>query len=170
MAEAMLLDRLRQRGVDAHVSSAGVVTEGRPATDEVIEMMKARDLDVSDHRSRLVTNALVSGADLIIGMAREHVREVTLLDPPAFTRAYTLKELVRLAGDVGARSGDQGFGEWIEIVGEGRTPVAHLGLSGDDDVDDPMGRRFAVYKRVAGEIEDLTDRFVGLAWPPAEVP
>ena len=170
MAEALLQDRLDQRGAKADVSSAGVIAQDRPATDEVIELMAGRGLDVTAHRSRLLSAPMVSRADLVLGMAREHVREAVLLDPAAFARSFTFKELVHLAQDAGARPADQAFDDWLACLSEGRTPVAHLGLSDSDDVDDPMGRRFSFYKRVAAEIEQLTDLLVDLAWPgqPAE--
>lgn len=170
MAEALLRDRLGHRGVDASVSSAGLVTEERPPTEEVIELMKARKLDVSGHESRVIDPAMVSGSDLVIGMAREHVRESVLLEPPSFGRTFTLRELVRLGEGAGPREPDQSFEAWLVQVGEGRTPAAHLSLSDEDDVEDPMGRRFGVYKRVANDIEKLVDRFVDLGFPRSPRP
>lgn len=165
MSEALLRRRLDERGVDANVSSAGVATEDQPPTDEVIELMKARKLDVTGHRSRLLNPAIVAGSDLIIGMAREHVREVSILDPGAFPRTFTLTELVRLGEAAGPRTAEQPLADWLAALGDERTPAAHLTLTDADDVDDPIGRRFGVYKRVANELDDLTDRLVAVAWP-----
>lgn len=165
MAEAMLRHRLVERGIEASVSSAGVATEDQPPTDEVIELLKARGIDATGHRSRLLDPAIVAGSDLIIGMAREHVREVSILEPTAFSRTFNITELVRLAEATGPRRSEQTMGEWLAEVGDERTPAAHLTLADADDIDDPIGRRFGVYKRVAERLDDLLDRLVLVAWP-----
>jgi protein-tyrosine phosphatase len=165
MAEALLRDRLRTRGVDASVSSAGIATEDLPPTDEVLELLRGAGLDASAHRSRIIDKHLVDRADLIIGMARMHVREVALFAPPKFPVTFTLKELVRLGGEAGPRPRDVGLDAWLRDLGRSRSPAAHLALPDDDDVEDPMGRRFGVYKKVAAEITELVDRLVDLAWP-----
>ena len=54
-------------------------------------------LDLSDHRSRLVTPALLDGADLVIGMARQHVIDLALLAPDAWERCFTLADVLRRA-------------------------------------------------------------------------
>lgn len=165
MAEALLRRRLADRGVVATVRSAGLVTSGRPATEEVIELMRDRQLDVADHLSRMVETDMIATADLVLGMSREHVREVTLLVPGSFARAFTLKELVRRGEHVGPRPAGMGLAEWLDLVGEGRVPEMLLGQSDEDDITDPIGRRFKVYKQVAAEIDDLTERLASLLFP-----
>ncbi len=89
------------------MSSAGVVRPAyaaEPACLEVIAVMAARGLDVTRHRSRTVTRDDVAGADVILGMAREHVRHAVVLLPDAWQRAFTLRELVRRGGQAGARA------------------------------------------------------------------
>ena len=165
MAEALLRRGLADRGVAATVSSAGVATEDQPPTEEVIELMKSRKIDVTGHRSRLLDPAIVAGSDLIVGMAREHVREVSILDPSAFPRTFTITELVRLGEANGPRPPEQSLAAWLVALGAERTPAAHLTLTDADDIEDPIGRRFGVYKRVAAELDDLTQRLVDLGWP-----
>ena len=101
----------------------------------------------------------------MVGLAREHVREVVVLVPEAFPRTFTCKELVRRASEIGARGDHEPFDEWLARLQQGRTPRMQLGSSPDDDVEDPIGRRPAVYERVADELADLVDRLVELAWP-----
>ena len=72
MAEGLLRERLRERGVDATVSSAGMSFDGRSATEEAILAAEDYDLDISDHRSRVMNAELVRRADLVIGMERLH--------------------------------------------------------------------------------------------------
>lgn len=169
MAEAILRRDLADRGVGAHVSSAGLLYDGRPAAEEVIELMDARSLDVRPHESRKMTAAMLAGSDLIIGMAREHVREAALLQPARFPQTFTLKELVRRGGAIGPRPAHESVEAWLERASAGRRPTDYLGSSESDDIADPMGRRFGVFKKSAVEIETLTASLVDLLWNPAAV-
>ena len=90
MAEVLLRERLRAAGVAATVSSAGTWRAGEPASGGSLRAMQARGMDLSDHRSRLLDRDAVDGADLVVGMAREHVREVAVLVPELFGRTFTL--------------------------------------------------------------------------------
>ncbi|MEZ5143956.1 MAG: hypothetical protein R2726_15770 [Acidimicrobiales bacterium] len=165
MAEAMLRARLAARGVAASVSSAGTATEDRPASDEVLELLAPRGLDGSGHRSRLIEPVLLGDADLVLAMARLHVRDATLVDPSVFGRTFTLKELVRRGTATGPRGADERLASWLARVGDDRLPTALLGDSPADDLADPVGRRFAVFKKLAAELDDLLDALVDLAWP-----
>ena len=164
MAEALLRHRLQAIGVDAHVHSAGLLGDDRSASTDGVAVMAARGIDTSTHRSRRMTQQMVEDADLVIGMAREHVREAVLLIPDAWSRTFTLKELVRRGTEVGPRAPDQAIDEWLEKVAAGRTRADLLGSSDADDVADPIGQSRATYERTAAELEDLVDRAVALVW------
>jgi protein-tyrosine phosphatase len=166
MAEALLRRRLSERGVDASVASAGLSAEGRGAPEPVVQVMADLDAPVDDHVSRQLSGEMIRSSDLVIGMAREHVRETVLLVPGAFERTFTLKELVRRGGELGGPADGEDVAMWLRRLHEGRTPIGHLGASPDDDVDDPMGRRAAVYERVGDELDALIEQFVELAWGP----
>lgn len=173
MAEALLRRHLARRGINARVSSTGCFAAGRPATSEVIEVMAARGLDAGAHTSRLLDPGQVEAADLIIGMAREHVREVTLLEPSAFERTFTLRDLVRRGEavgpvDYGNGSPDTALADWLRRVGEDRQLIDLVGESGADDVADPIGGPLPVYEKTAAVLDDLTERLaVLLAGDPA---
>ncbi len=166
MGEAMLRHRLDSLGVAARVHSAGVSIEGRPATPPGVEVLGRRGLDITSHRSRRITASLVSPADLVLGMAREHVREAVALVPDAWSKTFTLKELVRRGGDAGPRRRDESLAEWLERAHEGRSSRELLGRSPDDDVADPIGLSTTFYAGIADEIEGLVDDLVALAWAP----
>ena len=53
-----------------------------------------------DHVARTLDASIlaVEGHDLVLTMTREHLREVVALDPGAWPRTFTLKEIVRRAG------------------------------------------------------------------------
>lgn len=168
MAQALLRHHLSTAGADVQVSSAGLMAGGRPATSHGQAAMAERGLDLSGHVSRQLDRQLVAGADLVIGMAREHIREVAVLDPAALQRSFTLKELVRAATAVGPRRAGEQLASWLQRVGAGRRRDALLGAGHDDayDVEDPVGRGREDYDATARELDSLLERLVALAWPP----
>jgi protein-tyrosine phosphatase len=171
MVEAILRHRLELIGVEGTVASAGLLTDGRPATDTAVDTMGIWGLDITRHRSRRLTPELLGRADLVVGMAREHVREAVVMQPDLYTRTFTLKELVRRGGEVGPRSVDQPLDRWLLDAHQGRTPAQLMGSSAVDDVADPVGQGPAVYEATAHELVDLVDRLVDLLWqqvPTAE--
>jgi protein-tyrosine phosphatase len=164
MAEAMLRRQFDERAIDATVSSVGVVGDGRPASESTIEVMADLGHDVSGHVSRPLTAESIESADLVLALAREHVRASVLLVPGAFGKTFTLKELVRRADDCGPRGSDEPLHDWLARLHEGRSRHDHLGSSPDDDVEDPIGRRMAVYESVADELSTLVVAVVELLW------
>lgn len=167
MAEALLRRRLEHASVAATVSSAGLYPSGHPATKTGVDAMAARGLDITAHRSRQLDAALVDGVDLVIGMAREHVREVAVVAPEALARAFTLKELVRGAEARGPRRAGEPFDEWLSRIAEARRrdDLLGVGYDSDFDVEDPVGRGRADYEATADELDELLSRLVELAWP-----
>jgi protein-tyrosine-phosphatase len=163
MAEALLRRKLGDVGVDAHVHSAGLRFDGEPASANGVDVIAGRGMDISDHRSRMVTRELIEQADLVIAMAREHVREAVLLCPDAWSRTFTLKELARRGGEVGTRF-DEPLATWLNRLHLGRTRAELLGESPTDDVADPIGTGKESYERTATELDQLLDRVLELAF------
>src|SRR5436190_8699294 len=104
MAEAFLRHRLEGRRVDVNVGSAGLRLVGEPASANGVDVLSARGLDLSAHRSRILDPELLEGTDLALAMAREHLREAVLARPDIWPRAFTLKELVRRGEMIGPRA------------------------------------------------------------------
>jgi protein-tyrosine-phosphatase len=167
MAEVLLRRRLAAAGVDARVRSAGLLPGGVPASEGSRTAMRERGLDLADHRSTRLEAALVAGADLVLGMTREHVREAVVLERDALTRAFTLRELVDLAERHEARGHDESLAAWLERVGRGRRvqDLVGVGLDPELDIPDPIGGPLDGYRRTADEIDDLLRRLVARAWP-----
>jgi len=163
MAAALLGARLEEAGVKAAVSSAGLLFDGRPATDHGVAVMADRGLDTSGHRSRRLRPDLLAGADLILGMARSHVREaVALAGPDSLRRSFTLKEIVRRGEERGGRAAGEPLAAWLDRLQAGRTVADLLGDFEADDVDDPIGGPRRSYERTAAELDDLTARLARL--------
>lgn len=169
MAEHMLQRRLEGAGVDARVASAGLLQAGNPAQSHGVEVARGLGLDMSAHRSRSMTADVLSAADLILGMAREHVREAVVHDPTLWPRTFTLKELVRRGEAVGPRPLGESLADWLGRVGKGRRISELTGSSPDDDVEDPIGMPRSSYERMATELDDLTRRLVAVAFAGAPV-
>jgi protein-tyrosine phosphatase len=169
MAEYLLRKRFADAGIDARVASAGLLQAGNPAQAHGIDVGRGLGLDMSAHRSRSMTRDVLAAADLIVGMAREHVREAVVLDPALWPRTFTLKELVRRGEAAGPRRPDEALAGWLARVGQGRRVSDLTGSSPDDDVEDPIGMPRSSYERMAGELDDLTRRLVAVAFAGAPV-
>jgi protein-tyrosine phosphatase len=127
--------------------------------------MREFGLDVSQHRSRAVTPELLKGADLVIGLAREHVRETIVLEPDSYGRTFTLRELVRRSRAAGPRPNGADLRPWLESLTAHRDLEELLGASPDDDVDDPVALPRSAVRQTAAELADLTQEAVVLVWP-----
>jgi protein-tyrosine-phosphatase len=107
---------------------------------------------------------LLLSADLILAMAREHVREAVVTAPEVFPRTFTLKELVRRGDEVGKRHAGQPLDRWLSYAHAGRTAAGLLGRSTEDDIADPIGQARPAYERMVAEVEVLIDDLVSLVW------
>ena len=81
LAEALARRALSERGWShVEVSSAGVSTlQGTPASDGALRAALEEGLDLSEHRSALLTAERVEEADLVLGMTPSHVLSVDAL-------------------------------------------------------------------------------------------
>jgi protein-tyrosine phosphatase len=165
MAEALLRRHLAELAPDATVRSAGMLVGGEPPRPEVVTAMAGYGLDVSAHRSRRMTPEDLERADLIITMAREHLRHAVVTAPSAWPRAFTLRELVRRGAKIGPRAPGESLAGWLTRAHEGRERAALLGDSPDDDVADPIGGPQQAYTETATILSDLLDQLVYLCWP-----
>ncbi len=76
LAEALLRERIdrEELGQRVEVSSAGLLaTDGAPASAMAVEIAAANGLELGGHRSRQLTEEILSGADLVIGMQPSHL-------------------------------------------------------------------------------------------------
>lgn len=165
MAEALFRRDLAAAGVDAVVESAGLVTQGQEASRHGVTAMARRGLDIDAHRSRRLSPYLIDEADLIVGMERQHVREVAVTDPEAFPRAFTLPELARRAASIGPRPAAEPLDDWLRRAAADRRPTDLLGFDPADEVADPIGRSAKHYERTATELEGLVRTVVAHLFP-----
>ena len=170
LAEVLLRERLDNFGIVGSARSAGFAESGEPADFVLTDLLARRKgPELGGHRSQNVTPELIAGADLVVGMERQHVRRVVESVPEAWPRSFTLKELVRRGESVGPRLEDEAVGAWVARAHAGRAPSALVSWSGRLDVKDPE-RSLAACARLADELETLVDRLVGLMWPSRSNP
>ncbi len=157
---------LRAHRPTLEVQSAGRLPGGVAASPPAVQVLAERGLDLSKHLSHTVTPELVVASDLILGMAREHVRDAVLLRPEVRDRAFALKDLVRRGEGIGRRSAGQPLADWLRLAGADRTTNDLLGADTDDDVADPIGQSANHYRACADELDGLLRRLAALAFPP----
>lgn len=155
LGQVILDHELRTSGVLAIVSSAGTVGAADLAVDERTATWAERyRADLTGHVPRQLTRAVIldDGRDLILGMSRNHVREVLATDMTAMARTFTLKEFLRRAA-VAPRQRSETVSEWIQRLGNQRTPADFQGERRSDEIVDPYGRSDETFTASAGEIE-----------------
>lgn len=155
LAEALLRNQLDGSG---RVTSAGVRAAHHLGVDpRSVAFAATRGIDLSTHRARQVTPSLLEqdGADLVLTMTREHLRELALMDDAVIHRVFTLKEFARRVKRTPlVPSASQGWRVFSEALSAQRSTAELLGDDPADDLIDPYGRSDATYQRVAGELAD----------------
>jgi protein-tyrosine phosphatase len=103
MAMALLRKRLADLdlGDKWEVNSAGTWgLEGVPATENAIRAMQERGLELTDHHSRKVTEALLSSYDLVLTMESFHKEAIQIEFPNHASKVYMLSEMIEETWDV----------------------------------------------------------------------
>lgn len=121
MAEHLLRQAARDRGwTDLQVESAGTAAvAGAMAAREAVSALGALGMDVSGHRARLLTPTVITAADVILTMKRDHKEHVLANFPQSAGKVFTLGEFV---GENGLEVPDP-YGGSVEIY---RQAAGHL--------------------------------------------
>lgn len=93
MAEWILRDLLKQQGIEnIVVESAGTMApEDMLPTNYTLMVMVERGLDISLHRSKILTEQMVENADLILVMEKSHQLFIENMVPSAKGKVFLLK-------------------------------------------------------------------------------
>ena len=104
MAEYLLRDSLRKDGATGHsvvVRSAGTNdATGSDASDQALNVMRERGVDMSRHKARHISSEIVDWADLILCMERGHLDNLQGLFPDANGKLHLLTEYCSSSGDI----------------------------------------------------------------------
>ncbi len=85
-----------------NVSSAGTsALEGLPASSMAIKVAERNAIDLTAHRTRLLTKSLIDQADLILTMTEQHRRTTGIVEPSALAYTHLLSEFCdEVEGDI----------------------------------------------------------------------
>jgi protein-tyrosine-phosphatase len=131
------------------VTTAGThVIEGMPMSWRTREAIAGHGGPTDGHRSRQLSARDVSDADVIVGLAREHVQYVRRAHPDAAVKTASLKRLAR---------------ELPRQTGTLEDRVSALALSDVElepweDVEDPAGGELEIFQACATEILELIEQ------------
>ena len=93
--------RRERRALEFHAESAGVWTvDGRPATGAAVIVLSNRGIDISRHRSRLITEEMVRNVALILTMTRSHAEAIRAEFPAYRNKVYLLSEMIGAKFDI----------------------------------------------------------------------
>jgi protein-tyrosine phosphatase len=165
MAEALFRAEVSGRAEGVEVRSAGFLKSGAPADKNAVWALNNLGLDLSDHQSSTVASAIADNPDLVLVMARAHLRSLSRLDAGVLSHAFTLKEFVRLADIEGDRHLDESLAEYLRRVHSGRRSLSMMSAGREDDVEDPIGRGKSSFSRCASELQILIRQAVGILYP-----
>lgn len=135
MAEGYLKKRLKDLGrEDVGVFSAGLtLLIGMKAADVAQKLAKEDGADLSEHRTRVITEAEMREADLIFVMEERHKQYIVKKYPQAAKKTYLLKEFKKLED---------------------------FKTSEDPDIPDPIMKELDFYRKVYSVIKESIERIL----------
>lgn len=160
LAAAMLRRRVAELGLPHRIKSAGLLHGGEPSPEQIIEVGHRYGLDLEAHRSVQVSPELLEHADLVLGMTRNHVRDVAVMSPAVWPRVFTMREFARRSARLGSKPSDVSVPEWCDVIHEGRTAAELLASNLGDDIFDPMGGTFDDFLELGTTLEVTIEEVV----------
>ena len=168
MAAGLLQKHLLLVGANVKVHSAGTQSVELPVDPQAVRAAREFGVDLRAHRPRQFDAAMLAtdGADLIVTMTRQHLRDVVFADPLVWPRTFTLRELVRRSLQTPTSAATRGLRDWVGALGDTRVRGNVLNDDPNDDVIDPYGQSMRKVRSVAAELDHLTGQLCARApWP-----
>ena len=152
------------------VRSAGTLDlSGRGSPTDLLDVARARSVDLSEHRAAALGAAGLGDSDLVLCMARQHVPTAVVDGGARSERTFTLPEFVRhleddrLEEERRVIDGPDDARRLIALVHELR--VADDTFIPSEEIDDPIGGPKKGYEAMADRIDDLVKRVAaGFTW------
>lgn len=146
------------------VGSAGFAGPGMAPPAQAVRAMQAVGIDISGHRSRMVTPALLGETAIVVAMTRQHLVDLALLEPGSWRRMFTLADALRRGRSVGGRRPGEAIEAWVQRLDDGRSRADIVSLRLADDVRDPIGGRMrdftAVRDALSQQVSQLAAQIV----------
>jgi protein-tyrosine phosphatase len=164
LLRARLDSKLGEAAARIQVSSAGTFgLVGEPMSPETAEtLLRYGGLDTG-FVARAMEVEQIDGADLVLGLTREHRSAVLQMVPRASSRTVTLREYARLLTGVTPADIAADFADPVErfravtATAFGRRGYAPPQSPSDDDIPDPFGGPMAGYDKAATLISQALD-------------
>ncbi|MEX5721711.1 arsenate reductase/protein-tyrosine-phosphatase family protein [Geodermatophilus maliterrae] len=157
LARRRLAELLLGSAAPVQVHSAGTrAVVGAAIHPDSAAAVRALGGDVDGFAARRLRRPMVTEADLVLTMTREHRQAVLGLEPRALSRTFTLREAADLARLVGELPGTAGTpaGDPRSLVGR-MAAARRLRASGaGDDVDDPIAGPPEAHARAVASIAE----------------
>ncbi len=151
-----LADALGRSGVEAVVCSGGILDAGNRIPASYLAIAAEAGVDLSEHVSHQISVAELLEQDLVLTMTRELLREVVVMAPAIWPRAFTMPEFLRRGTAVGPRKPTEDLNHWFEAIGANRTRSQLLGDDEADDVADPVGGTAEDYRIMLRQVERMS--------------
>lgn len=169
LAEVLITTRLA--GANVIAASAGTrARSGARMTEEAVDVAVAlgcSPANARNHRARLLSESVLAGTHLALGMTKEHRRAIVELRPDLAQRLFTIRELARLVEGFtdeelsrvmgpqdtdGELSTSSRFAAVLAFLASRRGVVGYSSDPTADDVVDPIGQSKETYRRAASQI------------------
>jgi len=106
MAEALardLLSRGEPDGITTRVASAGIqASDGAPAADQAVEVMRGRGLDLSSHSARTLGVGMIDEAEAVYTMTAQHAQQIMTMAPNSVHKIFVLDEREGIPDPIGS--------------------------------------------------------------------
>lgn len=161
-AAERLLDARLGPGSGVEVRSAGTgALVGHPIHEPMVHHLVSAGASAQEFSARQVTEAMLRRAGLVLALTRAHRSALVELAPAVVRRTFTLRELARLATDVGAHALPPGtagerLAALVPLAGA-RRGVVRPAQAEDDDVVDPYLQSDATYARSFAQLAPAVD-------------
>ncbi|AJY74578.1 protein tyrosine phosphatase [Paenibacillus beijingensis] len=170
MAEAILRDKAKRRGLSVEVRSAGVSTmDGLPVSGNAAKTLSARGIS-HNGSSRAAREEMIGWADLVLTMTAGHKNALLHRFPSAVDKTFTLKEYTAFGTSVqeGVEELERLYAQWQmaralgqDISAEERARIMELERQLPAlDIGDPFGGTLQIYASCADEITKAVDKLL----------
>jgi protein-tyrosine phosphatase len=180
LCRSPMAEHLFRRAIEARLGDdAGAVEVHSAGTDAwadqpmhpfAIGILREHGADVSDFRTRRLSPAAVTRADVVLTAAREQRASAVLMQPAAVKRTFTLPQFARLAGQVvtvgplAAADPAERLRELVERIPmmRGQLPVPP---AEHDEIADPARQPIETFRRCGTQIDRLVTDLAAIIVP-----
>ena len=171
MAERLLAARLRD-SASVRLDGAGAVVVrsagtravvGRAMSSQTRPRVRAFGGDPDGFVATQLTEPMIAGADLVLGLTQDHATRITALDPSAFSRTFALLEFARAVEGSAADGDPTDPARWRALTDRAVDARRHglLPPRADDDIDDPYGRPDEAFDEMSRRLVPAIDILAG---------